>query len=41
MDATDLIYASANAKRLGVVAMAWVVGMTIWASGMASLALFF
>lgn len=41
MHATDLMSTAANARKLGMVAAAWLVGMTVWASGMASLALFF
>jgi hypothetical protein len=41
MYATDLMSTSANAKKLGMVAAAWLVGVTVWAAGMACLALFF
>ena len=41
MYATDPMSTAANAKKLGVVMAAWVVGMTVWAAGVASLALFF
>ena len=28
-------------RRVGVAASAWIVGMTVWLAGVASLALFF
>ena len=37
----DLMNTAANARKLGMVATAWTVGMTVWAAGLASLALFF
>jgi hypothetical protein len=31
----------ANCRRIGILVSAWVVGLTVWASGMAGLAMFF
>ncbi len=31
----------ANCRRVGILVSAWVVGLTVWAGGMAGLAMFF
>jgi len=40
MDKTTL-NSSTNARRFGILISAWVIGLTVWASGLASLAMFF
>lgn len=38
---TPLSNSLANCRRIGILVSAWAVGLTIWASGMAGLAMFF
>lgn len=40
MDKTTMNSAT-NARRFGILISAWIVGLTVWASGLVSLAVFF
>jgi hypothetical protein len=38
---TPLGNSMANCRRIGILVSAWLVGLAVWAGGMAGLAMFF
>ena len=38
---SSLANSPTNCRRIGILVSAWVIGLVVWASGLASLAVFF